>query len=678
MRSLTRLLFLTLILSSAASAHNTTIISQIANAPGWRANYTYTGGDNFSSDRVLAGPGWKAGSPGSFTNGAAVYLWIDTTLGSHSSANGGHGPQDCPSPGTSTVTDGEITWKCLTRIDYSTITGYLWDDSAWRADTAYYAQQVVISDNPPRAYAISSAVSNAITAPYTCTSGSTAPTGTGNKITDGSCVWSYVTNLGYSSQTTFIPKQRYFRGYNNFPTSQNQDYRVGNIWYGGVSRQEYVDGANGEMDPIMLQGHSDWSPFYNSGDQGFTPCSACNDGTSASYPTAYTAQYRITLQAQSTDAFYANPHVRTNALAYNAANGVAVHSTSAYNAGAWNGLPVGLTFYAGDSHVTFYGLQMKSDKANAIAGPHDNFITVARSILDAPGACIYAANGPTTPVSDCTGFDKPYTPLILDASGAVFDTLIVMRGVGLGGMGLWMKYDGFLSNVTIVNLGGATNSTCFVEFSGWPRQPGPFRNIYCAGFTHTAALDTHGYATLTSKVDPITTTIPLSTEWCGCQATYARIGSEIMQVIRADKNTITVSRGAQGTTAAPHGAGDVIAVQWDTSTISASGGNATSGAPTGVISGPPFNTYQGPYYPTDLPNMRATCGVENASSCFHISPKDVFVNSLTDFRLRSGAPLVGAGVASRIPIGNITYTNSLDITGLVRPQSGRYSIGAWE
>ena len=94
-----------------AFATNTIITSQIANAPGWQASHSYIGGDNFSSDRVLAGPGWAAGSPGAFTAGSNVYLWIDTTAGAATSSGSGNGPQTCTTPGSTTVVDGGITWN---------------------------------------------------------------------------------------------------------------------------------------------------------------------------------------------------------------------------------------------------------------------------------------------------------------------------------------------------------------------------------------------------------------------------------------------------------------------------------------------------------------------------------------------------------------------------------------
>ena len=243
-----------------ALATNTIITSQISNAPGRKDTQSYTGGDNFTSDRVLAGPGWNS-STQKFTAGSAVYLWIDTTFGAHSSGTGDTPFATCTTPGTTTATDGAVTWKCLTKIDYNTISAWNWDDAPWATSTTYYAETYVVatvSPNPPGIYTTANNSTFTSGSP-SCTS---ASSGSFNPASDGTCTWSLVMYIGganYSSQVSYIPKQQWFGGWGPvggyFPTVEYEDYYVANVWYGGVSRQEYVDGANGETDPIALTTH---------------------------------------------------------------------------------------------------------------------------------------------------------------------------------------------------------------------------------------------------------------------------------------------------------------------------------------------------------------------------------------------------------------------------------------
>ena len=653
-----------------STVNGTTITRQIANAPGWQRGHGYVGGDNFTSDRVLAGPGWTAGAPGSFTNGRPVYLWIDTKEGAARSAPSGNGPQSCPHPGSTTAVDGGVTWKCLTRVDYDTITGFLFDDAPWHAGTAYHANEYVISDTPPKIYRITVAKGQTLTAPpYTCTSGSTAPKGTGTDIADGTCAWIYVIDLGYSSQASFIPKQKYLSGFNSAATVQMTDYHVGNIWYGGLSRPEYVPGANGEMNPIAVMAHWDFTHDNDTADVGPGCGIDTCDGGETTWPTSYTGAYRVTLMAQPTDSFAGNPKAQSRALAYDAANGVAIHATSARSIGGWTGLlQRGDAIELWDSQTNIYGLQIKSDNAGGIEGPRDNNETIQNVIIDAVGNC----DDP----SDCRASEDKYGPLYLDGGGAVLNSLIIMRGTKPGATGIWFKYVTQLINLTIINAGHSPGSACIVQLSAALGRAGPIRNVYCGGFTYQVGYASIlGRITLKADVDPRASSISTNGRCCESGISYVLVDHEIMQIIAgAGSSSIAVARGALGTIPAAHTAGSTIGPTFDPTTIGASAGNATSNTPQAPSV--TFLNGKSTYLAINLPQVDTTCG---GHSCFGVTAEDAFVSATRDFRLSPSSRLRGSGAPAKVRYGwNAPYVNSADIVGTPRPRGGEYDIGAWQ
>lgn len=671
----------------APQAHGAIIIRQIANAPGWQSAHNYVGGDNFTSDRVLAGPGWTAGTTGAFANGRPVYLWIDVKPGPGRSASNGNGPQNCPNPGTSTVVDGDITWRCLTQIDYNSITGYLFDDAAWRPNTPYFANAYVVSDTPERVYRITFATSRKLASPnITCTTGSVPPRGVDSNIADGTCAWRFVADLGYSSHAGHIPKQQYSGGYGagwqHPPFVMMTDYNVGNIWYGGVSRQEYVPGSNGETDPIMPMAHDD---FTNDDDNGeFQP--QCQNGTAypnlnsgllcggtqAVRPLAYTHAYRITLKSQDTDSFNSNANIRTRPLAYDAANGVAIHAVTPARATGFceNGCRQhgGDAINTFDSQINFYGLQVKSDHGTAIDGePNGNLIDVINSILDGAGWC---------PEAPCYRSGVP-AAVSLDGAGALLNSVVILRGAPSGTVAADFHFVGHAINNTFINIGSTAPNACIFEqratVFGNPR----FNNNYCAGFTYQTAVEVAG-APLANAIDESTTLIPLAGGAYDCCDAFKIIDQEIMQVVkRVNGDSVTVLRGVAGTRAVAHAAGTRIVDSYSPTTLTNSGGNAVSNGPQTSVA--PFDTFGRTHGAINLPGVKNTCSGGTAS-CYGISPSKQFIDATSDFRLKSTSDLRGGGTEVSVNNGTwtIPYENSADITGIARPQKGRYDIGAWQ
>ena len=446
---------LPLALAIFASSAQATVTSNIANAPGWAQSTSYAAGQ-----RVVSGPGYAAG--GTYTSGSALYLWAVVTAGTSSGT--GNGPTIAGSCAASTaITDGTVTWKCLTPVDYVAISDFLFDDAAWAASTGYdYHDYMVSGGTIYRA-------EQGTTVYTTCTSGTSAPSGnwgttngnvslsgaitsgatslttsaviggsatteallidqnnssaeavivtagagtTGLTVTrgalgtsavshsngttvlaiigdGGTCFWQYFKQLLYSSQASHIPKQRYLSTPGGQPTIQMTDYYVGKVWSGGASRTEYVPGSNGETAPIISMAHAD----YTTDDSTSEIQPKCNNGTG--WPgcggAGVTSYYTITLQAAAGDSFRDSSNAKTNALAYNASNGVAIHASATF---VQCSLPVGAVIVTSacnsdaigvvDSGTAFIGLQAKADHGTSFdARSHGNGMTVRDSIADA-------------------------------------------------------------------------------------------------------------------------------------------------------------------------------------------------------------------------------------------------------------------------------------------------------
>jgi hypothetical protein len=98
---------------------------------------------------------------------------------------------------------------------------------------------------------------------------------------------------------------------------------------------------------------------------------------------------------------------------------------------------------------------------------------------------------------------------------------------------------------------------------------------------------------------------------------------------------------------------------------SASAGNTTDVASVYT----PTNVTLSAFYGTITLQVKPVPG-----TTYGISASSAFVNSTSDFRLKSGSPLIGAGV-------NVVSTYpamATDIYGTARPQSTGYAVGAWQ
>jgi hypothetical protein len=392
--------------AGAALSAEDGVVSNIHNAPGWRPGSHYSAGE-----RVVNGPGWRPSA--GFKPGAALAAYKVVSGSCTSGQNGG------PNATGANISDGSCVWKFLSGVDYISITGWAFDNVPWAANTSYFFQDYVVSDSPLKAYRA--------TGP--CTSGANAPTGAGKNISDGGCVWNYVATIGYSSQASHIPTQRYPDGLHSRPVVQLEENHTAIVW----GDREYVAGQNGERDPIVIQAHADWQD--DNSETEYPPKCA----TGAKWPLCGSdgERPRLTLRAAPGDSFR-DKASRSSPLAYNPSQGVAIHNVSPHQ---WGEQGSGL--HINDSGVALIGLQVKADHATAVNGtPLGNYLTVMNCIADGNGAAGVSA----------------------DAGSVIGNSLIINRSEVPGSVGAYMKYgpQAFVNN-TVVHPGPpAPNGTGLV------------------------------------------------------------------------------------------------------------------------------------------------------------------------------------------------------------------------
>ncbi|MGH7117414.1 MAG: hypothetical protein ACREFP_00195, partial [Acetobacteraceae bacterium] len=218
-----------------------TIVSQIHNAPGWRASHRYRPARG-PATRVVNDPGWDAAN-GSYHPGRPLGAYQLVSATSCLSASDG-GPQGSGA----SIRDGSCTWKYLSPVDYVSITGWAFDNQPWRDGSHYHYFDHVTAGSPLRAYALVN---------EGCTS-TVEPPGTGSgqgaiiQTSDG-CQWQYLADILYTSRKSYIPTET-FTAKNGPATLHLRANHEAELW----NDREYVAGEHGEASPIRLQGHDDY------------------------------------------------------------------------------------------------------------------------------------------------------------------------------------------------------------------------------------------------------------------------------------------------------------------------------------------------------------------------------------------------------------------------------------
>ena len=215
------------------------------------------------------------------------------------------------------VSDGGVTWVCLTPVDYNNFTAANADDpTPWSAGLSLGTTQFVVT-----------AAGNAYGSwSDACTTGTTAPTSTtyGTLFGDGTCSLVYQGNIGYSSKANILPHQLtpYHIGGVPAGVSQYSWHSYLKLWWGGAARPEYVDGANGELTQITLGWH-----FSSPSDGGVVNKPPGSYGL-VSATSGYDLAQEI--MAAPGDGFGDNMNPAPDPLRYDPTKGVAVFSSQTW------------------------------------------------------------------------------------------------------------------------------------------------------------------------------------------------------------------------------------------------------------------------------------------------------------------------------------------------------------
>ena len=431
----------------------------VSDAPGWAATTAYSAGA-----RVNAGAGWNGST---YTNGSAVCLFglvtpgtsgssasaFNTACASGTPANTGGIPGGSW-PGATTVTDGGATWALLTNVDYATLTNAFNDTSTtWAQSTQYPGAQYIRSNG--------NIYYQAFTSVCTSASSGSGPTGTG-VFSDGSCSWTYLSPLVYSSNANIWNHQV---AWSNAVGQKEMQFNYSPkvvIWYGGSTQQVYGPQQPGEGNPLLMAMHydypSDVSPYCYHGYQlvlqwcGWVPSVTVAPGDS--FVDNYTTGTPLTIDQTK---------------------GVTVVNTEAWGGvtGIFYTQGMGSAIAFSDSIVGIDRIQLDSTHGITVPchttlGPgnqHCNNIQITNSILRSG--------------------DNGFGVFVCDGGCTLMNDAIINRSTAAGNRATAFGYQNtIVANNTIVGT-GASNSTCIANdfyFGSYPSNPpGYIYNNLCLG-----------------------------------------------------------------------------------------------------------------------------------------------------------------------------------------------------
>lgn len=309
---------------------------------------------------------------------------------------------------------------------------------AWQATHSYNLNDTVVnSTSPLRGYRVITAGTSA---------GSGGPTTTGANITDGSVHWKYLSDVQFQSITAWI---------SSIPTTNpppcGSPYNItmaapytGLLWNGG----EYNIGGStiifaGQTDNRLFCGEN---PPQDVPSRNFTPA--------------------ITLTPAPGEGFRdSGTHV---ALAYNAANGVAIHNnfSSTQTLG-------GATIAIVEGYIVLDGLQIKNDSGWGVYGG-DNFGVVKNCIVDAGDLGIS-----------------------LDYLSQITNDLVIARG----SIGIMLSYNTIFDHVTLVHPGGGASLGLLMQNPGFGNGYVTVRNSVFMGFAYASSTVAAGSNSFSSQSD---------------------------------------------------------------------------------------------------------------------------------------------------------------------------------
>ncbi len=641
------------------------VYAQIHNAPGWSPNTTYaysSGPPTAPFTRVLNGPGWTA-SGGTYNPGQPLNAYELTSTGTCTSA----ATQD-PSWGTSlSIHDGTCTWKYISGVDYTSITGWSLDNgNAWASGRTYAFFDIVQTGSPLAAYAQKEAA---------CVS-TIRPTNTSGTVsTADGCSWQFLGHINYTSGAVPMPTQTFTTspitasisgtllcvttgpplalhkwfvsgagvtagtkitatgasgcssgaGYtvNNSQTVASESMFATNEGLSAINIQkpyvaqlwndrEYVSGENGETSPLYLSYHN-----FRFNDSIATMPPPSSTDTGYGWP--------ITMEAAPGESFMdtyaANADLPLSG--YNANHGVGIRGTGTQ--------VVGMNIQ--DNSYILHGLQIISESSIAVDGATSgracNYCVADHSIL---------VGGVDSPGIDSWG-----------AFSSFHNDLFIARGTATGAV--IFDYGGRLYDSTIVCTGTCT--TAIQNTWDWIDPNGvTMSGNAIFGFQHLIATAPISGGLPTRCDDP-------SHAWACATWQGTHNVTDIAASDGSDFPATTVSgfrNGRWTVFVQDFATGQPYCAHW-------------MGAP-GSSSLVPSN-----------------CGIVN-----DVSPSAAFVSWTTgDYRINASSPLFGAGAS----IGTYNWCNltprvhgtwggctlnpdTTDLIGTMRPQGTRYDTGAFE
>ena len=453
----------------------------IAGAPVYSNSATMTQGNAGTStpaSRILGGPGCNSGG---FTSGSDCWVWQALGGGTTSASGDPVATWTCDTPantggiystsfsGASTETDNGITFACLYKADYPNWTSFEVDTNLnWHTSSGsctvhdpaigcYWYWDIVYNHNNGNVYRQINGEFNA--GQYLCPSATSGPgpSGTGANISDGSCAWTFVGKLIYSSQAHQLPHWSIPLPLSVAPTSGPNFNTTVLVAYGGHDQQTYQGGQNNEFDPITLEAHIG---YIGEGGAGCPNGAASPLPAAPSFPTfsvgsqmfpygcnGYLSGFTITVKTPPGDSAGVNIFPGTGPLQIDSSKGVTFYNNSAFNGSTG----AGDAMFMDDSNVIISGIQFHSVNGFALFGAASG---------------VYPFADDVTLVGNQFLSDAGDGTVTLDAGSLIQNNVFASGSSTSACVGLWLKYVGALVNNTFLGPGsGITNCTAYVVVS---------------------------------------------------------------------------------------------------------------------------------------------------------------------------------------------------------------------
>lgn len=631
--------------------------------------------------RVLAGPGYVAGS--GFTSGTAVFLWAATNTTSGVSSASGNGPQSCPNPwltnpgSPTTVTDGTVTWQCMVQINSNDANNTFEDSGvAWATSSIHQFRDIIESNN--NLYIMDNSADTgpfvANSPNYDCISKTTGsgPTGTGSHIVDGDVT----TQLGVLTNGSALITVASTVGLNigegiavagsgSWPAPGDGSSNVWTAYIGQVNSSTQVTAYTNAAGP----GPSGWP--------GSTGSQTVTFG--------YSCQWNF-LRVLSSASLYTSQSAYWPQQVYN--GGTKVHQQAQGTYGViqyyiWDGGSAApeytdlTTIYNHQTFINDTGTLCQSpNQANQIPGCSSGNLTQVIDIRGAPGDSICDHVGSVLTLG---GYNADY--------GVGFHVSSSSPALYVGETGLRMeclqgKNDG--SGLALTGDTGASdlnafhsNNNVWINFivdttgnqGGIHGDGGPWYInglVIYRGTANDQCLICGSYTPFIANVTAVATN-PGSDSTCFANVNYS-----------LDNPTLTVHFNNNYCHGAAHWWAYGMVQTGTPIDLSASSDNA--GDLPNTDSNVNITDFPGMSGQTVTTQAIVTPGSGCGGPCYGLTPSAVFVNASGDYRLSISSPVRGAGASFSLPdwsgVSTLPMNNNPDIYDTTR--TGSFDIGPYQ